>query len=218
MLLNSALEQGACTDDDCLVPPNFLSRLLKGYKDYPEVIGVGGYMEAAEDVLQGNVLAQYEAYVTHQTYHAGSEPYVGGFECPAGGTGSMSYYREVLDQIDLFDETFPVPGGEDADLKRRIVEDGGRLLYVPVKVIHIRPYTLASFWHQYRSHGRGVIHYERKFYGKPPSYGRLVLRTGVRVCRWGLNLFRLGPGLATARMIAELADVAGQWYELKRCT
>src|SRR5437764_138198 len=39
------------TDDDCVPPPDWLSRLANGYARYPEVAGVGGYLEAPDNVL-----------------------------------------------------------------------------------------------------------------------------------------------------------------------
>lgn len=205
----------AFTDDDCLIPVDFLARLAEGYQHCPEIAGAGGYLEAPDDILQQNVFAQYEAYVTHHIYHAGPEPYVGGFECPAGGTNSMSYRKRVLEEVGGFDETFPVPGGEDADLKWRVVQQGYRLLYVPIKVVHLHEYTLTRFWKQYHTHGRGAVFFERKHRGRPPSPGRLVLRAGMRCLRWIRELFTLGPRLASVKLVAELADVMGQWYEVR---
>jgi glycosyltransferase involved in cell wall biosynthesis len=63
----------AFTDDDCLLPLDFLSRLADGYRRYPEVAGVGGYLEAPDDLLRTNPFARYEAYVTHQVDRAGPE-------------------------------------------------------------------------------------------------------------------------------------------------
>ena len=206
----------AFTDDDCLLPPDFLSKLADGYWRYPEVAGVGGYLEAPDEVLRDNPFAQYEAYVTHHVYRAGPEEYLGGFECPAGGTNSMSYRREVLEAVGGFDESFPVPGGEDADLKWRVVQRGYRLLYIPVKVIHLQPYTFGYFWRQYQTHGRGAVHFERKYRGRCPSSTRLLLRGGARIVRWLRNLVRLGPGLATVNLLAEMADLAGQRKEVRR--
>ncbi len=206
----------AFTDDDCLVPPDFLSRLADGYRRYPKVAGVGGYLEAPDDLMQGNIFAQYEAYVTHQVYRAGPGEYLGGFECPAGGTNSMSYRKEVLTTVGVFDETFPVPGGEDADLKWRVVQQGCQLLYVPVKVVHLQPYTLRHFWHQYRTHGRGAVYFERKHRGQWPSLSRLALRLAARTARWFPDLIRLGLSLSTVKLLAELADLAGQWQEVRR--
>lgn len=206
----------AFTDDDCLVPADFLARLAEGYQQHPEVAGVGGYLEAPDSILRHNIFAQFEAYVTHRVYHAGPEPYVGGFECPAGGTNSMSYRKQVLEEVGGFDEIFPVPGGEDADLKWRVVQRGYFLLYVPVKVLHLHEYTLTRFWKQYYTHGRGAAFFERKHRGHPPSMGRLILRAGVRCMRWAKELFTLGPRLASVKLIAELADVKGQWDEVRR--
>jgi len=206
----------AFTDDDCLVPPDYVRRLVEGYARYPQVAGVGGYLEAPEALMRTNVWAQYESYVTHRIYGAGPEPYVGGFECPAGGTNSMSYRREALQAIGGFDEAFPWPGGEDADLKWRVVERGGRLLYIPLKVLHMQPYTWAQCWRQYRTHGRGAVYFERKHYGREPSAGRQLLRLAARLARWAPNLWRWGPRLGTIRLLAELADLQGQWQEARR--
>ncbi|MFH1085840.1 MAG: glycosyltransferase [Chloroflexota bacterium] len=206
----------AFTDDDCLLPPDFLRRLVEGYCAHPEVVGVGGYLDPPEALLAANLWAQYEWHVTHRVYGFGAKPYLGGLDCPAGGTNSMSYRRSELVAAGGFDESFPVPGGEDTELKQRMVARGGTLLYVPVRVEHMRPYTLAAFWRQYRAHGQGVVHFERKTLGRPPTPLRVALRTGKRLLRWGLGVPTLGPRLATARLIAELADVAGQCMELRK--
>lgn len=209
----------AFTDDDCLLPLNFLSRLAEGYRKYPDVAGVGGYLEAPDDLVRTNPFARYEAYVTHRVYHAGSEEYLGGFECMAGGTNSMSYRASVLQEIGGFDESFPYAAGEDADLKWRIVQRGYRLLYVPVKVVHMQPYTFRAFWRQHQRHGRGVVYFDWKYRGRPPSGGRLALRFAARWARWASNLVRLGPELATVTLLAELADWYGQLEEVRalRC-
>ncbi len=208
----------AFTDDDCLLPSDFLSRLADGYHRYPDAAGVGGYLEAPDEVLQSNPFAQYEAYVTHRVYHAGSEEYLGGFDCPAGGTNSMSYRKAVLLEVGGFDESFPYAAGEDADLKWRVVQRGYRLLYIPVKVVHLHPYTFRHFWQQYRRHGQGAVHFERKYRGRPPSRARLALRFAARWARWLPDLIRIGPVLATMKLLAELADWWGQWEEARqRC-
>jgi GT2 family glycosyltransferase len=119
-------------------------------------------------------------------------------------------------EVGGFDETFPYAAGEDADLKWRVVQRGYRLLYVPVKVVHLQPYTLRHFWQQYRRHGRGAVHFERKYRGRPPSPARLILRFAARWARWLPDLLRLGPTLATVKLLAELADWYGQVEEVRR--
>jgi glycosyltransferase involved in cell wall biosynthesis len=52
------------TDDDCLLPPDFLTRLAEGYRNHPEIAGAGGYLEAPEELLSHNPYAQYDYYVS----------------------------------------------------------------------------------------------------------------------------------------------------------
>jgi GT2 family glycosyltransferase len=210
----------AFTDDDCLVPVDFISSLVAGYAAHPEVVGVGGYMEAPEALLARNLLARYEAHLTHRVYGAGSEPKTGGWECPAGGTNAMSYRRRVLLEVGGFDETFPVAAGEDADLKWRVTQAGGRLLYVPARVIHCRDYALASFWRQQIQRGVGAAHFELKRCGRYPGPGRIALRIAKRTLGALAAIPRLGPGLAPVQLLAGWADALGQaraWLWSRGC-
>jgi GT2 family glycosyltransferase len=205
------------TDDDCLLPPDFLMRLAEGYRNHPEIAGAGGYLEAPDELLAHNRYAQYDYYMTHTVYGFGPLPVVGGLECPAGGTHSMSYRARALAEVDGFDESFASPGGEDADLKARMVAHGYTLLYVPVKVIHRRRYTLPDFWNQYFAHGRGSPQYRRKHAGGTAaarhSFGVRVILRGAGLLP---DLFRIGPRLVLLKIIAGVAGFAGKMYELRR--
>ena len=69
----------------------------------------------------------------------------------AGGvylTCNCAYRREVLDRIGGFDETFPFPAYEDADLAARVEQTGLRIIWQPdAIVIHPqRPLTLGAVW------------------------------------------------------------------------
>ncbi|MCS7261241.1 MAG: glycosyltransferase family 2 protein, partial [Anaerolineae bacterium] len=174
----------AFTDDDCLPPHDWLTRLVDGYVRHPEVVGVGGYLEAPAEVLRHNVLAQYERYITREHYGARDEEVVGGFECPAGGTCNMSYRRSILLAVGGFDEGFRYAAGEDADLKWRICRTGAQLLYVPIKVTHLQPYTFESFRRQQIIRGRGAAHFERKHFGRAPGVARIMLRLAKRAVRF----------------------------------
>jgi glycosyltransferase involved in cell wall biosynthesis len=200
----------AFTDDDCLIPPDFLSRLVEGYLAHPEAVGVGGYMEAPAPLLGDNLLAQYEAHLTHQVYGAGSEPRLGGFDCPAGGTNAMSYRKSALLEAGGFDESFPVAAGEDTDLKWRITQRGTRLLYVPTGVIHCRDYRLGSFWRQQIQRGVGAAHFEFKRQGRYPGPGRIALRIAKRTVGALMVIPQHGLGLATVQLLAGWADALGQ--------
>lgn len=152
----------AFTDDDCTVLPNWLEKLADGYRRYPEAVGVGGYMEAPENILAENPFAAYESYMTHQVYKAGEVEILGGFEVPTGGTNNLSYKKEIFEKAGGFDEKFPGAAGEDADLKKRITGMGLRLLYIPLKVTHFHRYRLLSFIRQNRDRGLGSLYFHKK--------------------------------------------------------
>ena len=205
----------AFTDDDCIPPHDWLTRLADGYARYPHIVGAGGYLEAPADVLLRNRLAQYEYHISHVTYAAGDCEYLGGFECPAGGTNSMSYQRSVLTECGGFDESFPYAAGEDADLKWRICQRGYQLLYLPTKVIHLQPYTWQAFRKQQITHGRGAIYFDRK-HTQMPSRLRLIMRVvkrGLLFCPDGL---RLGLRLAWIKLWAGWYECWGQWLEVSQ--
>lgn len=152
----------AFTDDDCLVRRDWLHGLDLGYRRFPEAGGIGGYLEAPEEVLKTNLIAQLEFFETHSVYKAGESSYLGGFESPAGGTNNMSYRREVFVKVRGFDEGFPVPAGEDADLKLRVVRAGYKIGYLPLRVTHLDPYSLRSFVRRGIRHGLGSAFFESK--------------------------------------------------------
>lgn len=166
----------AFTDDDCTVPPNWLENLADGYRRHPDAAGVGGYMEAPEEVLAANPFAAYESYVTRQVYKAGNLPIFGGFEVPTGGTNNLSYKKVVFEKAGGFDEKFPGAAGEDADLKKRITGAGEKLLYIPLKVTHFHRYRLLSFLRQNRDRGLGSLYFHKKHGGQ---LGKLSLLRGI---------------------------------------
>jgi GT2 family glycosyltransferase len=69
-------------------------------------------------------------HLSRRVYNVGEEEYLGGFECPPRNN-NMSYRRAALESVGGFDESFPYAGGEDADLKWRLCQNGAQLLYVP---------------------------------------------------------------------------------------
>ncbi|HLF28879.1 MAG TPA: glycosyltransferase [Anaerolineae bacterium] len=177
----------AFTDDDCLPPLDWLTRLAEGYARYPQVAGVGGYLEAPEYVLRDSILAQYERSIGRDEYGARDAEVLAGFACPAGGTNNMSYCRDVLEQVGGFDETFPYAAGEDADLKWRICQTGAQLLYLPIKVVHLQVYSLTSFRRQAYMRGKGRVCFDAK-HGPHPTRLRASLRLMRRLLHFPFDL------------------------------
>ncbi len=195
----------AFTDDDCLVPADWLERLADGYARHPEVAGIGGGIVPQAEALEQSALARYERHVTREVYGARDEEVLGGYECPAGATNNMSYRRAVLEEVGGFDEGFPPRvWGEDADLKWRITQGGARLLYVPVDVVHVREYSLGAFLRQSVQRGRGEAHFRLKHEGRR-RMGRQIRRVLLGVARLAAAPVRREPA---RRAVSALDDVA----------
>ncbi|MBI5566774.1 MAG: glycosyltransferase family 2 protein [Chloroflexi bacterium] len=202
----------AFTDDDCLAPADWLARLAEGYRQYPEAVGGGGSLMAPPELLVTNIFARYELYNGRVIYHSGDQPYLGGFECPAGGTANMSYRRSVLLEVNGFDEGFPVAAGEDADLKLRICNRNHRLFYVPVWVAHLQEYSWLRFRRQCYVRGVGRNYFEQRHGAGAPSRLKVALRAGRRLLTFPLDLIRMPEKrLAWVKLAEGLITCQGQW-------
>lgn len=204
----------AFTDDDCVPTSAWLSVLADGYRRYPKVAGVGGYLEPRTEVLRCVPLARYEAFIARHVYGVNDRERVGGFDSPAGGTNNMSYRLSVLERVGGFDESFRFAAGEDADLKWRICALGWQLLYVPLKVVHLHNYDWPRFRRQSFNRGRGRVQFETRRGHRP---GRLVLlaRLASALVRVPLDLAQMPESkFALAHFVELTYGFAGQWVEL----
>src|SRR3989338_4858676 len=52
------------TDDDCIVPHNWMATLLDGYRRYPDVVGVGGWHIPPDGELEKSATSRYIHYVS----------------------------------------------------------------------------------------------------------------------------------------------------------
>jgi glycosyltransferase involved in cell wall biosynthesis len=208
----------AFTDDDCLPPPDWLARLADGFCRQPQVVGVGGPLLAPVNARRKNLLARYEAYIVQDLYQAREAEVLAGFDCPAGGTNNMAYRRAALQAIGGFDETFPYPAAEDADLKWRLAQQGHLFFYTPVTVWHLQPYTWPAFRQQQFTRGKGSVYFDRKW-KRPPTRLKIAARLLLGIARWLARLPRL-PELALLRpALTETWQVArGQWAALGEFT
>lgn len=206
----------AFTDDDCVVPSDWLEQLDSGYNRHPDVVGVGGLMEAPSDLLIYNVFAQYEQYVTRRSAGAGATEFVGGFDCPAGGTNNMSYRKWILQEVGGFDASFPFAAGEDADMKWRICQKGHQLLYVPVKVTHLQTYTWRGFIKQSITRGRGAFRFEKKW-ASSPGRARITARLAWRFLVFLRDLATMNSKrIAVVKFVGGAFDCVGQMREMEQ--
>jgi len=168
----------AFTDDDCAVPSDWLARFNDGYERHPEVVGVGGYLEAPAEILPENVFAKYEKFHEWSQYSVQDQEFVSTKRDEAPfETNNISYKKTVLSEVGGFDESFPAfSTGEDGDLKEKIVERGYRVLFIPVKITHLQDYGLKRFLKQQLARGAGISATKRKRGVRRESRTELVLK------------------------------------------
>lgn len=212
---NSAGEFIAFTDDDCLVPKNWLLKLQQGYAQWPQAAAVGGYLEAPKEVLSKKLAAKLESLETRQVYKAGEEEYLGGFESPAGGTNNISYRKDVFDSLRGFDENFPEPAGEDADMKYRAVAAGYKIGYLPLKVTHLDPYSFKTFLKRSIRSGIGSAYFEKKNFNKTDSRIGLIINLLKALGNLVLSLI-LFDSLRASRYLKEMLMTYGRYQHLTR--
>lgn len=195
----------AFTDDDCLVPVDWLARLADGYRRHPEVSGVAGRLEPPEAVWRRNLVARLEVWVTWHTY--GLTPdrpefRAAGLAVP-GATNNVSYRRAALLAVGGFSETFTRHvAGEERDLRERLCAAGfTNYLYLPLCVYHLRQYRWQDFFTQALEMALGVRRFhQRRQSGSPtladpappPRFGIPGLRQAWRAGDLGLTLGLLG--------------------------
>lgn len=115
------------TDSDCEVSPNLLSSHLEFYKN-KDVAGVGGRV-----IFKGEKSILFKA-VEKSSLMRGFNNKKNNLIWTANA--NVSYRKEVLTKIGLFDTGFPFKlGGEDVDLGIRINKMGLKIKYSPTAII-----------------------------------------------------------------------------------
>lgn len=184
----------AFTDDDTLVSSDWLRKLEEGYKNFLQAAGVGGLTLPDEDLSSKNIFAFYDRFIYSQ-YPQPVGPSKSINEHPVF-SGNISYKREVLEQAGGFDESYAsYVYGEDADLKERVVKNGGLLVFADTISRHLAIYNWRRFVKQQESRGAGILKYRLKHNLKFPSrleiIIRLILTPGVFFVYLGRNYSEL---------------------------
>lgn len=159
------------TDDDCIVPKDWVERLTEGFD--PNVGAVGGPLVPAKSVADKPV-ARLHTFRNRAVYELGDEPVVGDADLPMGGTANIAYRRKALVDVDGFDESFPTAAGEDADLQKRVADEGYQMKYIPVKVKHNDTYDFESFVSRTIRHGKGTYYYHQ-YHDSPRPMWRVFI-------------------------------------------
>lgn len=128
------------TDDDGIIPRNWIKDFVEFYQKHRGIYGIGGILKAPID----NIFAKLERVKNQILGIQIKGIMIGRSNVPIGFTSNLSYRKEVFDKIGHFDENFKVPAGEDLEFKKRVAKKF-KLAFLPVPIIHNHEYNLDYF-------------------------------------------------------------------------
>ena len=128
------------TDDDCIVPNDWINQYVGFFKKHPEVYGAGGILEAKDKNIFSR-LEKVKDAILGITY---AEERIGNSEIKTGFTNNCVYRKEVFKKIGKFKENFRVPAGEDLEFSQRVASKY-KIAFVPIKVLHNHKYDWNYF-------------------------------------------------------------------------
>lgn len=199
------------TDADCRLHPDTLTRVYRGI--------------ARESVCVGNTITDASSFIGKAIGYLGF---------PGGGLlgfhnvwqVSEHGYTQSISSCNLavrtgvfrslggFDESFPVPAGEDTMLARSALQSGLRIRYLAEQIVfHEERASLAGFVRWQVTRGRGAYHVKRRA-GRIGGYVARRFRSfGGALRRAGP---RYGPAVAALFCLSLLCQWCGFQSEAKR--
>lgn len=137
-------------DDDCIVSKDWLRLMVDSHTQNPGIIAVGGLTSVPTQ--KSSVLAsQFLSNCSIETHFNRRQEVIFFPTC------NVSLKRKILDRY-KFNETFPLPGGEDLEFSWRLFKDGYRFIWdKDIKVIHYRDDSVVGFVKQAYIYGRGNL-------------------------------------------------------------
>ena len=206
-LAEAAGEFVAFTDDDCLVPSEWLSMLLDAFRRYPSASAVGGplmpdgsHLHRAPARLEHRDVTDYYRRLHVDPFH--DERVARADVSPAWGTNNLAWRAGPLRTLGGFLEG--TLASEDGDLARRAGRAGHVTVFIPVVLRHNREYSWKDLWQRHVS-------------GPLPGRGRRgvagLVRAVVRLPRALVRDLRLiparDPGLFAAAAARDVALSVG---------
>jgi len=155
---NTGIKKGngeivAFTDSDCIVPSNWVTKIVENFKN-PQVSCVGGSAKAlnSDFVSQyaDNSIVRLMPFFTKREELDKVKPF---FRHPAGC--NMAYRKKVAEEIGYFDENIQY-GFDEVEFADRVCKAGYKMVLDPkVLVWHKHRSTLGDFLKQNFQYGRG---------------------------------------------------------------
>jgi cellulose synthase/poly-beta-1,6-N-acetylglucosamine synthase-like glycosyltransferase len=143
----------AFTDADCIVPSNWITKIVENFKD-PIVSCVGGSAKALDSDFVSqyadNSIVRLMPFFTKREELEKVKPF---FRHPAGC--NMAFRRKVVEEVGFFDENIKY-GFDEVEFADRVCKAGYKMVLDPeVSVWHKHRSTLGEFLKQNFQYGKG---------------------------------------------------------------
>ena len=143
----------AFTDSDCIVPPNWITKIVENFKD-PQISCVGGSAKALDNDFisqyADNSIVRLMPFFTKREELKKVKPF---FRHPAGC--NMAFRRKVAEEVGYFDENIRY-GFDEVEFADRICRAGYKMVLDPdVLVWHKHRSTFREFLKQNFQYGKG---------------------------------------------------------------
>ena len=160
----------AFTDDDCVPRPDWLRQLIAGLPNDVQCAGVGGPVQRITESRIGRFI-DAAGLMSHWAEDGVVQYLI---------TANALYRRSCLEVVGGFDESFPLAGGEDADLSLRLRRLGFFLSIESRAVVgHHHHATLRGFCRMSWRHGYGAAIMARCGLGQSTRPPILSLAAGL---------------------------------------
>lgn len=198
-----------CTDDDCMVPKDWVQRHLRHHRER-DIDGVNGRQWPTDmTIVEAFKIAIYWDEHSEESVLTDPNSVVG------ATTNNLSYRREVFETVGGFDES--LRRGSDPEHSKRVLEAGFTILNDPsLRVSHMKRDSLSSFLRNAYRQGKGRAVREEK-HGEGDYNPRTNWRYRIRAWRTYIGLVGpllgwLFPLLAIAsRASVTLGELSGGW-------
>jgi len=133
----------AFTDDDAIVPDNWLATFRAAFKNNPEIAGVGGWYSTEQNESQSH----FDRYIYWRNLPKILHTYktIAPELIACGNTANVCFRKTILEKSGGFNIYFPHPSHEDGELQMRIQRKKFALMSHSHMVIHNRAHGLSSF-------------------------------------------------------------------------
>jgi glycosyltransferase involved in cell wall biosynthesis len=203
----------AFTDGDCLVAPDWIDELIRGFCGAADVVGVGGDQQSPPDESPfGRLVSGFMKTAGLMVDYVKNGTSM--METAHNPTCNVVYRRDVFTVVGTF-----LPGlwpGEDVELDYRIRRKGYRLRYTPRAVVyHYRTSSLSGFGRMMWRYGQAQAKLVKKYgvFRKIQAVPLVVIAVAVLVLLVG------GLPIPMIPVIAGVGVVAGfLWYVAKTGT